>query len=556
MRERSPTLWLAIAIALSTGCTDPASDEQSGVPADYVKTAPLFEGMGDLHYAMSTTVPLAQRYFDQAMVLTYGFNHAEAGRSFREAQKLDPDFAMAYWGEALVLGPNINATMDAENGPPAYTASQEALARIDGAAPHERALIVALSTRYAAEAPEDRSPLDRAYSDAMRAAAATYPDDAHIQTLFAESLMDTMPWDYWEDDGTPKPALREVLAALERAIARDADHPGANHLHIHAVEAVRPADGEASADRLGHLVPGAGHLVHMPSHIYIRVGRYGDASDANERAIQSDDEYVTQCHQQGLYPLAYMPHNRHFLWYATSMEGRMQKSIAAARHVSASIDREAMRQPGLGTLQHFYSLPYLALTRFGRWEDALAEPSPADDLPYPTGLWLYAQGMAHLRTGNAQMAEANRQLLWALVDLPAVAKITIWDINGGADILQIAHAALAGEIALAEGRHADALARLREAVLLEDALNYDEPPAWYSPARQSLGAALLELDRAKEAEGVYLEDLEKYPENGWSLFGLAAALDAQGRSDETAAARARFDQAWKRTDIQLARSSF
>jgi tetratricopeptide (TPR) repeat protein len=512
--------------------------------------------MGDLHYPAGTKLPLAQRYFDQGLVLAYGFNHAEAARSFREAQKLDPGFAMSWWGEALVLGPNINAAMEAANVPRAWQAAQRARVLAKGASPSERALIEALAVRYAPEPAEDRSALDRAYADAMRAVARQFPDDAQVQTLFAEALMDTMPWDYWQEDDEPKPALREVLTALERAVTLDPSHPGANHLHIHAVEAVRPRDGEASADRLNSLVPGAGHLVHMPSHIYIRVGRYGDAVDANERAIASDDAYVTQCHEQGMYPLAYMPHNQHFLWYAASMEGRAQRSLDAARHVKASIDPAVMRTPGMGTLQHFYALPYLALARFGHWEAILAEPAPAADLHYPTGLWLYARGMALTRSGRLAEAAVASDSLWQLVDHPEVAKITIWDINAGADILQIAHSALAGELALAHGDAARGLARLREAVLLEDALNYDEPPPWYSPARQALGAALLDLGRGEEAERVHREDLERVPENGWSLFGLAQALDAQGHTTAANSARTRFEKAWSRADTQLARSGF
>jgi tetratricopeptide (TPR) repeat protein len=525
-------------------------------PPEFVKEAPLLEGMGDTHLGVTTESELAQRYFDQGLVLAYGFNHAEAGRSFREARRLDPGLAMGYWGEALVLGPNINATMDDADAPRAYEAAQLAVQHAEGATPLERALIEALTARYAPEPVEDRAPLDIAYANAMHGVAQAYPDDPHAQALYAEALMDTMPWDYWQPDGTPKPALDRVLAALERAIELDADHPGANHLWIHAVEAVRPADGEAAADRLGALVPGAGHLVHMPSHIYIRVGRYADASEANERAIASDDDYVAQCHAQGLYPLAYVPHNHHFLWYAAAMEGRSERALQAAYHVRASVDPEIMRQPGFGTLQHFYSLPLFTLVRFGRWDAILEEPSPDPDLVYPLGVWHYARGMSLLQGEQIVLAEQHAEILGVLLDDPRLDGVTIWDINDTRHILQLASSSLAAELAVKRGDTAAALARLREAVVLEDSLRYDEPPPWHSPVRQRLGDLLLILGRADEAEAAYREDLQKYPENGWSLAGLARSLEAQGRRRESTEVRKRFERAWARADIELYTGAF
>lgn len=537
----------ALLLTFAVGCAGAVADPPEG----YVKTAPLLEGLGDTHWPTSTRSALAQRYFDQGLVLTYGFNHAEAARSFREAQKIDPGFAMAYWGEALVLGPNINAAMDDANVPIAWEALQQARAHRDGTSTREKALIRALGKRYAPEPVDDRRALDRAYADAMAEVAARFFTDAHVQTLYAEALMDTMPWDYWQPDGSPRPDLERVLSALGRAIDREPGHPGANHLMIHAVEAVRPEDGVAAADRLGALVPGAGHLVHMPSHIYIRVGRYADASEANERAIASDQDYVTQCHAQGLYPLAYMPHNHHFLWYAAAMEGRSQRALEAAEHVRAQVDPEIMRQPGFGTLQHFYSLPLFTLVRFGRWDEVLAAPMPAPELVYPGGVWHYARGVALTRLGRLTEAAQHAEMLDEALHDPALDAVTIWDINGSRDILQLAAAALAAELALARGDTRTGLKRLREAVLLEDALRYDEPPPWHAPVRQRLGSVLLANGQPEQAEATFRQDLEKYPENGWSLAGLEAALRAQGRTADANAALERFLVAWKRADVEV-----
>ena len=518
------------------------------------RAAPLLDGMGGHHFPVSTEVALAQRYFDQGMVLAYGFNHAEAARSFREASRLDPECAMCYWGAALVLGPNINAAMDLEGVPEAWAAVEKARALAAGATPREKALIDALARRYAPEPPEDRASLDAAYADAMREVSGRFPDDAEAATLFAEALMDTMPWDYWRADGEPKEATREVLATLERVMERHPDHPGANHLYIHAVEAVRPELGVAAADRLGSLAPGAGHLVHMPSHVYLRVGRYHDASLANERAIAADQDYVTQCHEQGMYPLAYMPHNFHFLWAAATLEGRGATALEAARAMAAKTDTAMMREEGYGTLQHYWATPLYAQARFGKWREILDAPEPAADLVYPRGVWHYARGLALVRAGKTVDAEASHAALAAVLRDPALEKVTIWDINAAADLLAIASEVLAGEIAAAKGDHDDAVHRLEQAVRLEDALRYDEPPPWHHPTRQVLGAVLLAAGRAADAERVYREDLERLPENGWSLFGLEKSLAAQGRTEEAKDVGRRFDSAWQHADVELTAS--
>lgn len=554
------SLWIAVAVVvLVGGIVSPAAAQDAGgskVPADYKKTAPLLTGLDGHHFKVSTEVPLAQRYFDQGLVLAFGFNHAESARSFREAQKLDPKCAMAYWGEALVLGPNMNAPMVADAVPQAWAALQKAKKHAAGATQREQDYIEALSTRYTEEVLDDRSQLDQQFADAMRKLADKYPDDYDAQALFAESLMDTTPWNYWLEGKKPKEVTKEILATLQRVLTRRPDHPLANHLYIHAVEAAHPEWAVACANRLGSLAPGAGHLVHMPSHIFIRVGRYADASDANEGAITVDDDYVTQCHAQGLYPLAYMPHNHHFLWFAAAMEGRAERSIEAARHISKHVDHELMRAPGLATLQHFYVMPLYALTRFGRWDEIMQIERPEADLKYPTGVWHFARGMALLR--NDKPAEAKRELA-ALSKLAAddsLAQVKIWDNNNTQHILQVGEQVLAGEIAAAAGEYEKAVDHLKRAVELEDTMTYDEPQLWYAPSRQALGAVLLDCNRYGEAEETFRQDLAKYPDNGWSLFGLQQALSAAGKAEEAAKVRKQFNEAWSRADVRLTRAAF
>jgi tetratricopeptide (TPR) repeat protein len=461
---------------------------------------------------------------------------------------------MGYWGEALVLGPNINAPMAAENVPKAWDALQQALKHLNHETPRHRDYILALAERYAEAPPDDRSALDQAYAEAMRGLAAKYPDDYDAQALLAESLMDTTPWDYWQKNGEPKEITRDLLRTLERVLARRPNHPLANHLYIHAVEKEHPQWGEACADRLRDLVPGAGHLVHMPAHIYIRVARYEDANAANERAIDADQAYIAQCHAQGLYMLGYVPHNHHFLWFGKAMTGESQDCLAAARHVREHVDKEKMREPGLGTLQHFYTLPMWTYIRFCMWDEALGEEKPAADLTYPTAVWHFARGMALARTGQAQLAQAELDELNKFAADKSLKDVTIWEINTTYDLLQIAEQVLAAAVAEAEGDLLTAEARLRRAVELEDALNYDEPPTWFIPPRQLLGAVLLADDKPAEAENTYREELRIYPGNGWSLLGLHQAFKAQGKTEAADEAKRRFDEAWSNADVMLGSS--
>jgi len=524
---------------------------QPALGAEDKALAPLLEGMGKHHHPITTEDPIVQRYFDQGLVLAYGFNHAEAARSFREAVRLEPECASCYWGLSYVLGPNINSMMNAEDLPEAWKALQKALEMADGATEQEQAYIRALQTRYTKALPDDRSHLDATYANAMREVARRYPEDTDAGTLLAEALMDTTPWDYWREDGKPKPETVEILESLRSVLDQDPNHPGANHLYIHVVEAQQPEMAIEAADRLGGLVPGAGHLVHMPSHIYIRLGRYHDASVANQKAIEADDDYVTACRQQGLYPVMYMPHNHHFLWAAATIEGRSELAISAAREIARKQDLEVARQPGLTSLQHYWITPVYALTRFGKWEAILEEPAPPDDLIYPLGVWHYARGMALTRLGRLDQAKVELARLTEIGANPELELVTVWDLNTTDNLIAIAREVLSGEIAAAEGDHETAIRHMEAGVELEDDLVYDEPPTWHAPVRLNLGAVLLAAGRPAEAEKIYRADLETFPDNGWALFGLQQSLEAQGKTDEALAVAGQFKKAWQHADIEL-----
>ncbi|MEZ5333150.1 MAG: hypothetical protein R2991_14125 [Thermoanaerobaculia bacterium] len=518
--------------------------------------APLLEGLGDHHHPISSESERARTFFDQGLMLAFGFNHAEAERSFREAARVDPECAICWWGVAWVLGPNINLPMLPEAVDPAWEATQRARALAPHASAAERAYIEALASRYAESPPEDRTPLDRAFADAMREVVAAYPDDLDAATIFAESMMDLAPWNYWTPEGEPKPETAELIGVLEDVMARAPDHPGANHLYIHAVEARYPERGEAAADRLRGLVPGAGHLVHMPSHIYIRVGRYHEAAEVNFDADRADERYVAQCHAQGIYPLAYHSHNVHFIWASTAMEGRSQDALDAARKLALRHreQHDMMVTPDWVTLQYYYSMPLFSMVRFGMWDELLAEPPPAEDLVYTTAVWHYARGMALTRRGDLEAAARELDRLAGFAADPAMEELSIWGINSFAHVFRIAREVLAGEMAAARGEWDEAVARLEEGVFQEEALIYQEPTDWYFPVRQALGAVLLAAGRPEEAERVYREDLERNPGNGWSLFGLARSLEAQGR--DAAEAEGRFREAWRHADVALTASRF
>ncbi len=533
----------------------PALSGAVGVPANPVPDAstplaPELSGLGTWQFPVSTKVARAQLFFNQGLRLLYGFNHPESLRAFREAARLDPALAMAYWGQAIALGPNLNAPLTPENAAAALAAIDKARSLAKSAAPIERALIEAQARRFTADG-ADRKSLDLAYADAMRGVADAFNDHADVQTLFADALMNTMPWDYWQKDGGPKPDTSIALTALERVLARHPGHPGANHYHIHLLEASNDPDrAVASADRLGALMPAAGHMVHMPSHIYLRVGRYAEAGEANERAIVADEDYLAQCQAQGLYPISYYPHNVHFLWAAATFEGRSAVAIAAARKVAEKVPHH--HAGAVVWTADFPVTPLLSFARFGRWTEVLTSPEPPAHDPYARGLWHYARAMAYTARGQQDRAQAEVARVETLIGHEAFT--TKFKDTPFAQILTIAARMAAGEMAARDGRFEDAIAKLQEAVAIEDGLPYNEPPFWHHPPRQVLGAVLLDAGRASDAERVYREDLVRFRENGWSLFGLARSLEAQGKKAEAADADRRFRKAWARADITLTSS--
>ena len=522
--------------------------------------AVLLDGLGDYSFPVTSSHPEVQRWFDQGLALTWGFNHDAAERAFLKATELDPDCAMCWWGAALVLGPHVNAAMDPADAADAWGRQQRALALAGAASPREQAFIAALPARYAEQPQEDRRPLDEAWAAATRSLVAQRPDDLDAAVLHAEALMDLQPWDYYDAALQPKGHTAEVVRLLESIMARDPEHAGALHLYVHAVEAsADPGRGVVAADRLRDLVPGSGHLVHMPAHIYARVGRWHDAVLANQRAIEADDAYLALCrgNVQGVYPLGYVPHNHHFLWFAASMEGNSALATEAARHTAERTDLpELMREPGYAGLQHYWMTPWFARVRFGHWDRIVAEANPAPDLPYVTVIWNYAQGMAAVRQQRLDDAGRHLAALRLLAADPAMDALLVWDRYPLSHSARIAERSLSAELSAARGDHAAAVAALREAVAIEDGIPYDEPPGWHAPVRHSLGAILLAAGRAAEAEAVYREELRRNPGNGWSLFGLAESLRAQRRGGEADEIERRLAEAWDHADVRLTASRF
>ena len=550
--RRGPRRSLLALVLVAAACRSTGSGEPA--PPAGEATVPLYTDLGTHAHPITTRSPLAQQYFDQGLRLVYGFNHDEARRAFEQATRLDPDAAMAWWGIAYTLGPNYNLPADPARDRQAWEAVRRAQAAAAGASAAERDYVAAIATRYAEHAPADRRAYDEAYANAMRELARRHPDDLDAATLYAESLMDLRPWNLWTHAGEPQPGTLEIVATLESVLARDPDHPGANHYYIHAVEASNaPARALPSADRLGGISPGAGHLVHMPSHIYIRTGRYADATESNLRAVAVDEKYIREQNVTGAYAMMYYPHNIDFIQASAAFDGRSRSAIEAADKLAATIHVAMI--PQMPMLEGLVPRPLFARLRFGKWQQILAAPAPPAELRYATGVWHYARGIAFLRTGKLREAKA---------ELAAVEKIQralppdrlSTQVNKGSQLLGIAAHTLAGEIAAKQGRYADAIAQLEAAVKLQDALTYMEPPDWYYPVRQSLGQVLLDAGRPAQAEAVFRADLETYPDNGWSLHGLAASLRAQGEAQQAAEVEARFAKAWANADVTLAAARF
>ena len=547
----SRTLILLLVLIGTLGCPSilaAAPAANSEVPP------PLFEGLGSQGRQVTTSSAEAQRYFNQGLCFLYAFNHDEAIRSFRQATVLDPACAMAWWGISVANGPHINnPVVPPERAKAAWDALTKAREATPKASKTEQALIAALAKRYAHPQPEDRKPLDEAYAAAMREVWKAHPDDPDVGALFAESMMDLRPWDFWTADFKPQPGTEEFVAALESVLAKHPNHALALHLYIHAVEASpHPEKALAPADRLRDLQPGLGHLVHMPSHIDVRLGHWAKAIESNAKAIESDRKYREQSPRQGFYHV-YMAHNHHMLAYAAIMRGQSKLAIDSINNMAKGIPPEWVKE-NAAVADGFTAMPLEVLVRFGKWDEVLAAPDPPDYLPIARALRHCSRGIAFAAKGEVAKAKVEQAaFLVAQAKVPPEARFSN---NAAADLLAVAEHLLAGEIRYREGKVEIALAELREAVKREDALRYAEPPDWIHPVRHALGATLLAEGRAAEAEKVYREDLAKLPDNGWALFGLARSLELQGQSDEAAKFAARFKELWRDADIKITSSCY
>jgi tetratricopeptide (TPR) repeat protein len=521
--------------------------------ADEKLPGPLLDGLGDLHHPVTTKSKDAQRYFDQGLRLLFGFNHREAIRSFRSAAHEDPDCTMAYWGVAYAFGPHVNKPMDANDTAEAWAALQSAIGAKSKGSEKEQAYVMALENRYQAKHEDDRAALDKAFAAAMRELAKQYPDDMDAQVLFAESLMDTMPWNYWTHDRTPKPETEEILTALRYVMARDPNHPGANHFYIHTVEAgPNPEFGLPAADRLRNYAPTAGHLVHMPAHIYIRVGQYDDAVRVNELAVKADRAYIRRCQALGFYPGVYYPHNIHFLWWAQLFEGRSKDALRTANEAATyAVDnycgpKKAFEAP---RLRH---LPWLTLLRFGRYDEVLviAQPPNTNDFLVDRALWHFSRGLALAALKNGSGAERESTALAAIAASEEIRKLSS-PVFPAADTIGVASLWLAGKTAGAKGDTRGMVEQLEKAVAAEEAMPYMEPSFWPIPVRPSLGAALIQTGDAAKAETVFREDLKRRPRNAWGLLGLEESLRAQGKTQQADDVKRQRLQAWARADTEL-----
>lgn len=540
---------------LAAVCGKPASEDMAGferrlqlakasqdqTAAYGAATPPLFENLGDDSFPVTTNSDKAQAYFDQGLRLAYAFNHPEALRAFRYAEQLDPGCAMCAWGQAYVLGPNLNAPMDPAAIGQAREATDRAMATRAATGPREQALIEALDARYASDPDHDRAVLNQAYAVSMAQVAATYADNPTVQSLYADALMNISPWDYWEQDGkTLKPAVADLVRTLETALAVEPRHPYAIHLYIHAVEASKtPERAEPYADQLAAEIPGAGHIVHMPSHIYFRVGRLKDSIAINRDAVAADEAYLAQVSPEGFYPYTYYPHNVHFLLESARMAGDGATAVATAEKLpDTTVDEVSAMLPWVQLID---AAPYFAHAQFSEPETILALSDPGDALPYVKAMWHYARAVAHAAQGDADAAKAEADAIDAMresVDWTGM-------VDGGVpalDLLNLAGRVIDGRIRQAAGDYEGAVAAFEEAVAIQDALPYLEPPYWYYPVRRSLGAALLQAGRPAEAEKAFQAALEWFPNNAWSLYGLQKAQEGQNHNADAAKTEERLNR--------------
>jgi tetratricopeptide (TPR) repeat protein len=508
----------------------------------------LFDGLGSHHHPVSTKNAEAQRFFDQGLTFIYAFNHDEAARSFRRAAELDPQLAMAYWGVALAVGPNYNLPADPEQRKEAYDAVQKALKLAPQASEAEQAYVAALAKRYSDDPKADLAKLAVAYKEAMGELAKRYPDDLDAATLYAESAMNLRPWELWTVDGKPQEGTLEIVATLESVLRRNPNHPGANHYYIHAVEASpHPEWALPCAERLKTLAPATGHLVHMPAHVYMRVGDYAEAARANEKAVAADQAYIKSRKVTGVYAMMYYSHNIHFLAVARAFEGRHADAVTAADQLAAHVGPHVKDMP---MLEGFLATPTLVRARARRWDELLKAPAPAEGLNITRSMWHFGRGLAHAAAGRADEAAKERKaFLEAKKAVPADAMYS--DRNKAQSVLTVAEALLAARVALARQDRRAAVELLRSAVEAEDLLKFVEPPDWYLPVRETLGAVLLAGGEHAEAEKVFRADLVKNPRNGRSLLGLRECLKAQGKGRAAQWIDAEFRAAWKNADTEI-----
>lgn len=533
----------------------PITSDKEWYKSDNV--APLFEGLDVLNFPITTNNKLAQKYFNQGLVLAFGFNHAEAARSFYYATKLDSTCAMAYWGYAYVLGPNYNAGMESDNYQRAYDAIQSAVKLSTGnCTEKEKSLINALAKRYVEKPSEDRNSLDLAFSNAMETVFKAYPNDADIGALYVESLMNLHPWDLWTHDGEAKEWTPKILDVFKHIFVVSPKHPGAHHFYIHTVEASsEPERGLYSAQLYDEgLVPSAGHLIHMPSHIYIRTGDYHKGTLSNIRAIKADSSYLTACHAQGAYPLTLYPHNYHFMAATATLEGNSEIGIMAAEKVAEHSNRQLMKEPGWGTIQHYYTIPYYVNVKFGKWDKILKMENKDVSLKYPDAVRHYARGMAYTGLGEMENARMELKALEGFSNDESLKEVTIWDFNNTHQLLQIAKRVLEAEILASEKEFEKSIILLNEAVDIEDALAYQEPPDWFFSVRHHLGAIQIEAEKYQDAVITYQEDLKRLPKNGWAMHGLKLAYSKLNNSEKTSTLENQLAQIWATADIKLSSS--
>lgn len=515
--------------------------------AEPTKPAELLEGLGDHSHPIRTDVPLAQKFFDQGLALIYGFNHDEAARLFARAAELDAKSPMPHWGIALALGPNYNMPPMPEREAMAWRAIEKAVELAPAAPAKERAYVEALVKRYSKDPNEDRKGLAVKYRDAMREVMRRYPDDLDAATLYAEACMNLRPWQLYSHDGTPAEGTLEIVEVLERVMRRDPGHPGANHYYIHAVEASRtPERALPSAMRLGNIMPGAGHMVHMPSHIFLRVGDYEQSAVVNVTASEVDRKYIERSGAKGVYPLMYYSHNLHFVSYARMSQGRYDEALDYARRLRRNVAGEI---DNMGMLAPYGSFEWIVLTRFGKWTEMLAEPEPKDQNNYLRAMYRYARGLAFSATGKVSEAEAERERMGALCE--RIPENEMLMVNTARAVLDVALAELDARIARAKGSTETELAHWRKAVELQDKLNYMEPPDWHFSSREGLGAALIRQGKAAEAEQVFRRDLELHPRNGRALFGLMESLKAQNKAESVDWVKREHAEAWKQSVVDL-----